>query len=114
MVAHSKGSSSNSCDGNPLAPLAKKVPRVRRSGDLSADTRASIERDAFVRIVDKLSKYPAFILPMRGIIMSQDFSGATVSGGKSANNDEWAMNCRSIGKIPKTWIAEWLLHRATT
>jgi hypothetical protein len=98
---------SSSCDNQPLSALAKKIPQIKRSGDLGIDTRKAIERDAMVRIVDKLSKYPAYILPMHGVMMSQDFCSES-----SASQQEWTGNYKCVGKLPKGWIAEFLLARA--
>lgn len=113
MVASSKcpAPPASSCDGQPLSALASKIPKIKRTGDLRVDTQKTIERDAFVRIVDKLSKYPKYILPMHGIMMSQDFNAETMATA-APTKSEWTGNYGCLGKIPKEWICQWLLHRS--
>jgi hypothetical protein len=116
MVASSKdiraaSSPTSSCDGQPLAALAMKVPKVRLTGDLTTDTRKSIERDAFVRIVDKLSKYPQYIMHLHGIMLSQDLT-ADGSLAQPLGKLDWTGNYSNLSKIPKTWVAQYLMNRA--
>lgn len=44
-----------------LCPLAAKIPEVQRSGDIQDDTKATMRRDAYVRIVDTLWKEPNYV-----------------------------------------------------
>ena len=112
MVKASPTKSSSSCDGQPVSPLASRVPKVRLSGDLAVDTRRSIERDAFVRIVDKLTKYPQYIMHLHGIMLSQDLSTDSSSHVPPLSKLDWTGNYPCLGKIPKSWVAQYLMHRA--
>jgi hypothetical protein len=93
--------------------LAARVPKVRLTGDLAVDTRRSIERDAFVRIVDKLTKYPQYIMHLHGIMLSQDLTTDSPSQVAPLGKLDWSGNYSCLGKIPKTWVAQYLMHRAT-
>eukprot|EP00975_Prorocentrum_lima_P007503 1609625-Prorocentrum_lima.AAC.1 len=43
-------------DGKPLVAFAKRVPAIKRTGNVSRDTQANIHRDALMRIIDCCSK----------------------------------------------------------
>lgn len=99
-----------SCDGKPLSSLALKVPPIKKSGDLSTDTTRNSERDAMVRVIDKMAKYPACVLPIHGYMMSTDFESiASVSGSCS---EEWTGDYACIKNLPKSWMVSFLQFRS--
>lgn len=99
----------NSCDGESLSPLALKVPAVRKTGDRTADRVKRIQRDALVRIVDQLSKYPEYILPLHGVMMSEDL---LVSTKQRQHRLEWSGDYKLLSSIPVSWQAQYLCSRA--
>lgn len=99
----------NSCDGEPLAALAKKVPAVRRTGDRTADRVKSIQRGALIRIVDQLSKYPEYILPLHGVMMSEDLLVSTKQ--QTQHRLEWSGDYKVLASIPIAWEAQYLISR---
>lgn len=98
----------NSCDGEALARLASKVPAVRRTGDRAADRVKTIQRDALVRIVDQLSKIPEYILPLHGVMMSEDL----IVNMKQQHRLEWSGDYKVLASIPVAWEVQYLASRA--
>lgn len=84
-----------SCDGKELAPSAKKVPAIKTSGDRPKDRPRNTQRDSFVRIIDQLSKIPECIVPLCGVLLSEELLVA--DGGKRF---EWTGDYKHLQTIP--------------
>lgn len=98
-----------SCDGKGLSPLCLKVPKARRSGDVSLDSHRELERDALIRIIDRLTKMPHLVLACDGYLQRQVMSPPSKIADSLGS--AWNSDAVSIGKIPKEWMATFLLNR---
>eukprot|EP00974_Lingulodinium_polyedra_P083480 8081947-Lingulodinium_polyedra.AAC.1 len=109
MLSAGEAKVKNSCDGQPLAPYAAKLPAWKRSGDPSTDRVRQLERDAFQRIVDQLCKHPQYILPVQQILMNEDLimqhRGSSIRG-------EWTGNYKTLANIPISWKLNFLESRS--
>lgn len=113
MVAHSKLSTTATCDGKPLHPLAMKVPKTlcgSRTRPGSAVDYDHLNRVQLVAIIDKLMKRQQYITPMYSVLFSDDYP-------MGEGNDElmcdaaWpASGVRALRRVPKGWVAQWFLR----
>lgn len=54
--------------------MAEKVAKTRRTGNLSEDNAAIARRTALMYIIDACVKAPDVIMPLHGIMLSQDLT----------------------------------------
>ena len=103
----SKLDRSQSFDGKPLSKLASKVPVPKKTGNITGDAMAVIQRDAFVKIVDALTKHPEWVLPIHGIVTSQDFLSSASQSATASSGDKpkhkWTGKYDTVKSLPKTW-----------
>ena len=79
----------------------------RKTGNITGDAMAVIQRDAFVKIVDALTKHPEWVLPIHGIITSQDFLSSASQSSASSSGEKpkhkWTGKYDTVKSLPKTW-----------
>lgn len=113
MVAGSKGSKSQSCDGQAVHKLAAKfagMARSKPSGDKAVDLRQQMEHDNMVRVVDRMLKDPRAITHIHSFSMSLDVD--QMDGAVAKASGEWTGSYRTMERIPKSWLTQYLLNRA--
>ena len=101
----------NSCDSKALSPLAKKVPQVAKGGPKTLLKARTFQRDALVRIVDQLSKYPEYILPMEAAMKSEDLLFTINKGGAVASTD-WTGEYKTLQHLPLSFKLQYLKFKA--
>lgn len=99
-----------SCDGKPLGRIASKITKPKSTGDQAFDAKKMLEHDAFVRIVDKMEKCPSVIMPLHGFM--QTFDLTTFGSLAQKSPGQWTGDYRTIDRIPKGWISEFLVKRS--
>ena len=100
----------STCDGKPLCPYAKRAPIIKcRKSSSSAIDQGKLQRDALMLMVDKLVKYPQFILQAQSVIFSSDFKIPAEEGALS--DESFTERYSTIDKIGKGWLGMWLLDR---
>ena len=95
---------SSKCDASDLAPLAKRVPAVKPTGNAPTDGQLQAERKAMVQIIDAVCKQPKIIMPLFGYMTSSDFDASEDREKKGA--EFWKGGYKQIERIPKGWISE--------
>jgi hypothetical protein len=100
-----------SCDAKPLHHFARKVP-VFRSLRRGAVDQGKLDHDCLVSIVDKLCKHNEFIMPMHQVLFSAEYAISPSMPGLS--DDTWNDEVKTVGKIPRGWMASFLLKRLCT
>ena len=93
----------DSFDGFVLSGLATKVPKIKKTGDVTRDTMKTIERGALVKIIDGLVKNGDWILPMHGIMNSQELDKMKQEQVKDNDVDEWKGNYDTFKQLPESW-----------
>ena len=117
MVAGSKSAASGNlctCEGKPLCPLARKVPKVLRGGGAQAGSAVqvdSLNRKMFVHIIDKLFKRQNYIQSIHSVLFSDDYPMGADPNDELLNAAWPADGVKTLKRIPKGWIAAWL-HRS--
>jgi hypothetical protein len=101
MASSSADVPPTSCDGTPLASLAKRVPAYKSACDKGLDLLLDTRRNNFIRIIDKLSKNPAWINPMHDHMMNSDYDKVVTLAGKAS--DTWTGDYKLMGKFPLGW-----------
>eukprot|EP00974_Lingulodinium_polyedra_P130366 11213567-Lingulodinium_polyedra.AAC.1 len=97
-------------DGRPLVRFATRVPAVKRTGNVSHDTQANIQRDALMRIIDCCSKDPRYTVYLHSLMLSYDPDASVSNPGDKAF--KWTGEYKTLSAIPRPWMAEFLLMRA--
>jgi hypothetical protein len=103
------GGVKNSCDGSDLHPFAKRVPAVHRGGSPAVQKLRAQQHDALVRIVDQLMKYPGYILPVQNELLNGNL---LFKAEDIAEKGEWTGDYKSLGKIPESWMMDFLRELA--
>lgn len=93
-----------------MSAIAAKLPKPRPTCNKLLDTRRSFEHSRFTRLVDKMAKYPKEIQPLHNFMMSDDLMNMNDIEPEAPG--EWTGDYRSIDRIPRGWITEYLLWRA--
>ena len=83
--------------------MAKKVPKIKTTGDVTRDTMKTIERGALVTIIDCLVKHGDWMLPMHGIMNSQELDKMKQEQVKDNDVDEWKGNYDTFKQLPESW-----------
>lgn len=97
---------SDACDCAPLHPDASKVPAVRKGGDASIYQRKVLQRNAQIKVVDALMKYPNLSLELWGTVGNM-LKNAKEQAADSA--EEWSTQYRKFQKLPTYWMTSWLM-----
>lgn len=88
------------------SPLAQKFPPLKKTGDATIDNQLSMQRAAFVKIIDKLWFSPELIVPT----CIQLECGRIGSGESSSARDEYFdEEWQTLSRLPKHWLAEWIV-----
>lgn len=102
---------------SPFCTLAKKVHMIKQTGDVTKDTMKSIERDALVKIIDGLVKNGDWVLPMHGIMNSQELDKMNKERTKSSsggeNDDCWKGDYDTFKQLPEAWKNNFMCGTAT-
>ena len=90
-----------------LSYLASKVPNIRKSGSVTKDARALLERKAYVRIVDGLWKNPEMIVDIK-----EHFENMLEMQKTGAAGDRTAEKSTSVTlrTIDEAWVLGWLMR----
>eukprot|EP00969_Alexandrium_andersonii_P235944 10416803-Alexandrium_andersonii.AAC.1 len=91
------------CDGKPLLSYAKKAPTLKIASKGAAVDQGKLTRECLVALVDKLVKYPQFIVPIYSVAYSSDFPIPTQQS--SIGSGEWNPEAATFRQIPKGWMA---------
>lgn len=82
-----------------------RIPKVQRTGDLTADTEADSRRAAFSFLVKTLWQNPALVSPAQAWLV-------TKMNEKAPHTDPGRFeNVTSFGKLDTKWLGGWLQHR---
>lgn len=94
-----EGTESTTC------PLLIRIPKVQRSGDLSADTEADTRRAAFSFVVNTLWENPGLAGPTQAWLV------AKVSDKGPHSDPGRFEHVTTIGKLDSDWLGGWLQRR---
>ena len=106
------------CNGKPLSPYAKKMPKTlvdsKKKKSQNANSSVNydrLNRDAFVAIVDKLFKKQKYIMPIHTILYGPDYPVSS-SEDEDVIDMQWPANgCRRLKNIPVGWMVQFLYGR---
>jgi hypothetical protein len=92
-----------------LHAYAKKAPKLNlpKGSSKGAVDHAKLNHEHLVQIVDKLCKHPQYIQGIHGILMSSAYPVVEQTFGA----DGWQGAVACLGRIPRGWMAGWLLQR---
>lgn len=108
--ATTKAAPAESCDGKPLAPLAKRIPRPKTTGNRDLDTKRSFEYSCMTRIVDRMSKDPEVISHLHNFMLNTNMK--SLETAREKGNAEWTGEYKSLERVPRSWMSEFLVRRA--
>lgn len=90
-----------------LCPLARKVPKVKSSGDHQKYKDQLLERSQMARIIDMLTKNPPYIATTWSWL--QDHNDRQNANGHNPGRELWWPESYTfVSKLPKYWQAEFL------
>lgn len=93
-------------DGKVVCDFALKVPATKRTGEASRDQAAKLDRECMIRVIDQCLKDRRFIMPLHAFLMTCDPAANTET------NASWTGDYRSLERIPKGWVADFILNLA--
>lgn len=121
MVLNAKIIANATCDGKPLHSLAQKVPKTlvgaktAKNGKQGSVNYDELNRSQLVAIIDKLMKRQHFITPMYSILFSESYPMGDDDDDDLMADVAWpSSGCRMLRRIPKGWVAQWLLQHFTS
>lgn len=92
-----------------LVPLAKRVPKPRKTGDTDLDSTKELQFFGFQKIITHLTHRPDLILEALGWIETK--IGTDMS--KEPDADEcFAKTVVTFGRLPSDWVAAWCQKQA--
>lgn len=92
-----------------VSPLSKKFPPLKRTGDSMVDHRLQLQRNAFMKICDKLWAEPHLIIPT---CMQLECGMIGPDGGAEAPSEFWDSEWSTLARLPKHWLAEFLIAQS--
>lgn len=95
-----------SCDCTPLHSFATKVPQVRKTGDHGAYQRKVLQRNAQVKVVDAIMKFPEVSLEVWGTVETVLKS---VKERAAESTEVWNAQYKKLNRLPTYWMGSWLL-----
>lgn len=96
--------------GLDLVPLARRVPKPRRTGDLDKDNSAELQYVGFQKLITLLTRRPDLILETLGRIECKINNAATADTG--SGSDFFGKEVVSISRVPADWMASWCQQQA--
>lgn len=110
MVASSSSSTNTpagaSHDGKPVTQYAARCPLFKKTGDSKRDNELHVQRTCLMRIIDACLKEPRYITNLHAHLLSGGFDDTSTKDGV------WKGGYGSIERIPKQWVAEYILVSA--
>ena len=97
-----------SIDSKPLASLARRVAKPRRTGNTEADLQLKMQYTSLVRCVDWLVKHPNQITGVWNLMQTHNFDAHVA---QQSSSSEWTGNYKILAKIPQAWMAQFLMSR---
>lgn len=97
------------CDAAPLHAFARKVPALRKCADATINQRRTLQRNAQVKIVDAIMKYPEMSLEVWGTVEAQLKLRAQA---EQQDTEKWNEQYKKLAKLPTYWMASWLITRS--
>lgn len=96
-----------------LSPFIKKFPAFKTTGNSFTDSKRKTQRQYLQEIVNHLWQHPDMILDAHGLVFSRDFmESKSSSTTDSSSAAAWPDKCSCVAKIPKKWMASFILDRA--
>lgn len=95
-------------DSQPLSSLAKKVPKLVRSGNPELDHQRHVERTCLVRIIDQLIKEPSRIMPTHAYMLAHNPSASP----QVKSRKQWSGSYTVLSQMPTGWMIEFIKSRA--
>lgn len=108
MVVQARGSpnarsANDSFDEDSLCALARAVPKVKKTGNASADSQAALVRQSMQRIIERLTNCPDEVIPCWAYLST----GGAISQ-PAASKMEWDRTVATVGRLPKYWLAQFI------
>lgn len=86
------------------SPLSKKLPPLKKTGNQKQDTENQVQRQALIKILDRLWAQPSLIVP----VCVQLEVGMITDGADPAKDAFFDEDWHTLARIPKHWLAEWI------
>lgn len=98
-----------------ISPWAKKIPKVKKTGDVDKDLQLNIERDSLIYIMDTLAANPSLVMPTKGFMereLKKQAGAEKTKQGNYIGGAPFPADYKYLAKIPRYWYTSWMVENS--
>lgn len=101
-------------DDDDLSNLAKRVPKVRPSGDTDQDMERHSERDGLVWVIDTLAKNTnsGLVMRVKGFLERELRKASAEVDLQLGQEPPFPHDYKYFNKLPRYWYASWIVENS--